>query len=143
MQHLIGKVVQFKKSIEDMEAYPENQMCARIVSIRGMYTDSPNPREHVYDIKFDYSEFDEYNARLETANYYGMDQIPNKTAREAGHYDVEESIYFGNPDIWPFENYFAVVDQNKNKLLERFKESGEENYVEWLENRVLKSFEND
>lgn len=136
MQQWIGKRIRFTDRIEEMESYPEGGMRARIISINGEDTDSPDLHNHVYRIKFDYSEYDDFNMLLETANYYGKDGIPNKTAREAGHYSKTETIYFGSPELFPFENYFQLTSKHHEKLYEQFLASGEDNYVEWLENQV-------
>jgi hypothetical protein len=136
MQHLIGKTIQFTSMIEDMEAYPEAGMRARIVDITPKYTSDPDINEHIYDIKFDYSEFDEFNLKLESHNYYDNHHVPCLTAREAKMYSVVEKISFGSPELWPFEDYFTVLNEKQNNLLARFKESGATNYVEWLESQI-------
>lgn len=136
MQEWIGKRIVFTNKIEEVEAYPEGGMRARIVSIFDEDTDSDDPYDHVYGIQFDYSEYDDFNRLLETANYYGKDNIPNKTAREAGYYEVLETIYFGSPELYPFEDYFRVASKHHEKLHEQFRTSGEHNYVEWLESQV-------
>lgn len=48
----------------------------------------------------------------------------------------DELIYFGSPELWPFEDYFTTLDARQNELLKRFKESGAQNYVEWLESQI-------
>jgi hypothetical protein len=136
MQHLIGKNVQFTSKIEEMEAYPENSMRARIVSIVEKDTDNADVHEHMYKITFDYSDFDEFNAALEAPNYYNKDGVACLTAREANMYKKQELIYFGSPTLWPFENYFTVLGEKSNALIARFKESGATNYVEWLESQI-------
>jgi len=136
MQEWIGKKVVFTDRIEEMECYPEVGMRARVVAINSEDTDSDDLHEHVYCIKFDYSEYDDFNRLLETANYYGRDGIPNKTARESGHYSKTETIYFGSPLLFPFENYFRLASEHHQKLHEQFHDSGEQNYVEWLEKQV-------
>jgi hypothetical protein len=136
MQHLVGKTIQFTKKIEDMEAYPENGMRARIVSIDESDTHSPSLHDHMYRITFDYSEFDDYNKALESSNYYDRMGVPCLTAREAGMYAPDELIYFGSPKLWPFEDCFTTLDARQNALLARFKESDATNYVEWLEGQI-------
>lgn len=137
MQELIGKTVEFKSLIEDQEAYPETGMRAKIVNINATDTRSEDPRDHLYKIMFDYSSFDEYNARFESSNYYDKQGKACLTAREAGWYEPIEEIYFASPETHPFENYFTVLDDNQRGLIEEFKASGEKNYVAWLEKKVL------
>lgn len=136
MQEWIGKQIVFTKRIEEMEAYPEQGMRARITRIDPEDTDSDDLKDHVYRIEFDYSEYDNFNRLLETANYYGRGSIPDKTAREAGHYETVETIYFGSPELYPFEDYFCLASKLHKKLHEQFAASGEDDYVSWLENQV-------
>jgi hypothetical protein len=137
MQHLIGKVVTFSHKIEDMESYAEGGMRARIVSIEAKNTGSPDLHDHIYKIMFDFGEFDKFNRRFESSNYYDKNGSPTLNAREAGYYKEQEAIYFGSPGIWPFEDYFVLADAAQTELLERFKASGETDYVTWLESQVL------
>lgn len=137
MQELIGKAVCFTSKIEEMDSYPEKGMRGRIISITEEDTDAADLHEHVYIIKFDYTEFDQFNTAFESANYYGSGRVPCLTAREANMYEPQEKIYFGSPKLWPFEDYFTLLDENQNKLLQMFKESGKESYVSWLEKKVL------
>ena len=112
----IGKIVEFGPNIEDMETYAEAKMRARITKIEPMYTDSPNVWEHVYKVHVDYSEFEEENAPFETSDYYDKDGRPRLTAREAGFYHVQDTIYMPSPE-WEdakmgckgWINYFTVV----------------------------------
>lgn len=136
MQQLVGKTVQFTSSIEDMEAYPENGMRARIVSITTRYTNVADINDHLYIIKFDYSEFDEFNKRFESSNYYDKNGNAILTARQANMYTVTEEIYFGSPKLYPFEQYFKVIDQARNTLIDQFKVSGATDYVQWLEDQL-------
>ena len=136
MQHLIGKTIQFTSKIEDMEAYPEAGMRARIKSISARDTHRTDLHDHLYVIEFDYTEFNEFNAALEHANYYDKNGVACLTAREANMYDPQEEIYFGSPELWPFEDYFTLLDERQNYLIARFKESGATNYVEWLESQI-------
>lgn len=135
MQHLVGKTIQFTSKIEYMEAYPEKGMRGRIVSIDEQDTHMDDLEDHVYKILFDYSEFDDFNKSLESSNYYDRNGNACLTAREAKWYKPQEVIYFGSPELWPFEDYFTILDDRQNALLTRFKESGATNYVEWLESQ--------
>lgn len=135
MNELIGKVVTFTKKIEDQEAYPEAGMKARIIGVK-KETTSKDINDHVYTITVDYSEFDEFNAGLESANYYNNDHIPCLTARQANMYTVQEKLYFCSPQLEPFEDFFTIADDRQSRILEKFKASGETNYVAWLESQI-------
>jgi hypothetical protein len=119
-----------------MEAYPEPGMRGRIISIDEQDTHRSDLHDHLYKITFDYSEFDEFNKSLESSNYYDRKGVACLTAREAGIYAPDELIYFGSPELYPFEGYFTILDDRQNILLRRFKESGATNYVEWLEGQI-------
>lgn len=138
MHHLIGKEIQFTNKIEDMEAYPEDGMRARIVSIKEQDTHMEDKHDHLFIITFDYSEYDEYNKQFETANYYGSmnTRVADKTAREVGQYHLQEKIYFGSPELWPFDEYFTLLNEKSVALYNKFKASSSLNYVEWLEKMV-------
>ena len=136
MEQWIGKRIRFTDKIEEMESYPEGGMRARIVSIKSKDTDISDLSDHLYLIEFDYSEYDDFNRLFESANYYGRDQVPNKTAREADHYKKLETIYFGSPQLYPFEDYFQLASQRHEKLHEQFAKSSEDDYVSWLEQQV-------
>ena len=136
MQHLIGKTVKFTSEIEEMSLNADPNQRARILSITGEDLDSEDKREHVYIVTFDYSEFEEYNKKFASANFYDKNGNPTLTAREAGLYARHEKAYFGSPDIWPFEDYFTLLDDRTSALIEKFKQSDETDYVTWLENQV-------
>jgi hypothetical protein len=138
MLHLIGKEIQFTSKIEDMEAYPEGGMRAQIKDIKTQDLHRTDLHDHIYIIEFDYSKYDEYNKQFESANYYaGINtRVADKTAREVGQYQVQEKIYFGSPVLWPFEEYFTILNEKSQRLFAEFKATGETNYVEWLESKV-------
>lgn len=133
MKHLIGKTIEFLVGIEDFECYPEKNMRARIISISERDTKSKDLYDHLYTITFDYSEFDDYNKAFESSNYWDKNGDASLTAREAGIYEVKEKIHFGAPELWPFEDYFKLLDPAVEELVNRFKQSNSSNYIEWLE----------
>ena len=136
MKNLIGQVIQFTKNIEDFEVYAENGMRARIVNvIEDVHHDNDHENQ-VHKIVVDYTEFDEFNKQFESSNYWDKNGQACLTAREAGFYKEVETLYFGSPELWPFEDYFTLLDEKKNNLLTEFKRSGFTNYVEWLESLV-------
>jgi hypothetical protein len=108
---LVGKDIQFTSDIEEMEAYPEGGMCARIVDIIAHDISSEDLQDHLYKIVFDYSEFDQFNVHLEASNYYDKHGIACLTAREANMYKEVETIWFGSPELYPFEKYFTLLSE--------------------------------
>jgi hypothetical protein len=134
----MNKVVEFAADIEDMEAYSEKGMRARIVSIECEDLLSDDKHEHIYKITFDYSDFDDFNKDFESSNYYDNHGNPCLTARQANQYKQTETIYFGSPELFPFENYFSLIDGEREKLVNKFNAQTEEtNYVRWLEAQIL------
>lgn len=136
MQHLIGNIVEFQPRIEDHEHYAMGGMRARVIHIEAKYAGYPDLQDHIYTITFNFGEFDEFNKQFESYDYYGPDRVANLNARQAGFYEPQDKLYFSSPELYPFETYFKVIDEKSEKLHQMFKESGETNYVKWLENRV-------
>lgn len=137
MKHLVGKIVRFLPSIEDMEGYAEPEMMARIVGIKEKDTNSPSLHDHLYEITFDFTEFEGHNLSFESANYYDKNGVPCLTARQANFYEPKETVYFGSPLLWPFEKYFEVIDGEAKKLVDEFLASGSESYIQWLEMQLI------
>lgn len=136
MQHLIGNVVEFKPLIEDHEHYAMGGMRARILHIEPQYIDCPDINDHVYKIMFDFGEFEDFNKPFESYDYYDNNGVANLNAHQAGFYKAQDTVYFSSPELYPFDLYFTVVDEKAQKLHQMFKESGETNYVNWLESKV-------
>jgi hypothetical protein len=135
----VNKIVTFTKRAEDLEAYPEEGMRARIVSIRGDGIHKDDIEDHIYIVTVDYSEFDEFNKTFESSDYYDKNGSPCLTARQAGFYTVQEDLYFPSPKVVAFEKYFTITEADRIDLIRQFKESGAVNYVGWLETRLLDS----
>jgi hypothetical protein len=76
-----------------------------------MYLDDPDPRDHVYALGVQFTEFEVYNEKLETFNYYDKNGIPRLNARQAGFYEVNDVLYFPNPECDDWGNYIEVVSQ--------------------------------
>ena len=110
LNKLIGKVIQFNSDIDDFETYAEGGMKARVIGVIPKYTSLPDPQEHVYILHIDYSEFDEYNKQFETYNYYDKNGDPILNARQAGFYNVNDTIYMPNPYIDSWDKYLTVLD---------------------------------
>jgi len=122
-------VVTFKDGIAEKESYPEAGMRARLLSVS-------NQSDGILKIKFSYAEFDEFNKQFESANYYGQDQLPNKTARETGYYHVEEAIYFDGDEL--SSRFFDIENNERVALHDEFRAAAPSvNYVQWLEDQLL------
>lgn len=93
---LKGKVIEFTKKIEDWECYADQYMRARVIGYRYNAHNDTVPSEQVHELFFDYSEFDEHNQKYEQNNYWDKNGNATLTAREAGYYKPQDSIWFGN-----------------------------------------------
>lgn len=97
---LINQVITFNKGAEDLECYPEDGMCARVMRV------TPDS-DGVIKLDLDYSEFDEVNKAFESSNYYDDLGVACLNARQAGLYKAEDHIYIMEDD--PIGKYFEVV----------------------------------
>lgn len=137
-QSFIGKAVEFKSGVEDLEGYAEKGMRATIMSIKKSGSD-----DDVCVIEFDFTQFDEYNKQFESSNYY--DKKGNGeaclNAREAGYYKPHEKYYIFAGTSWDVNTddiFTFLCDMNDIALLkETFEKSGESSYVSWLESIAL------
>jgi hypothetical protein len=102
IRDLIGRQIVFKDAIHDHEVYTEPHMKATVVSVA-------KQDEDLFKITVNYSLFEEHNKTFESSNYYDKNGTPRLTAREAGFYNVCETIYFDSPDADPWEKYFEVL----------------------------------
>lgn len=96
LAELKGKIVEFTSKIEDWECYADNYMRARVIGYKFNPHGDTIPSEQVHEIFFDFSEFDEHNRKYEQNNYWDKDGNATLTAREAGYYHPQDSIWFGN-----------------------------------------------
>lgn len=104
----IGKVVTFTDKIEEMECNIDPGMRARIrnIEVRDLHMEDKN--EHIYQFFFDLEMFAEHNETKMRANYYDKKGRPCLTVKEVGMYEEIESVYFGAPELWPFDEFFVV-----------------------------------
>lgn len=107
LANIKGKVVTFDRDIVNWECYADQYMKARVVGYRYNTGNDTEPSEIVHDIIFDFSEFDEHNQKYEQSNYWDKNGQATLTAREAGYYHPQESIYFGE------EMPLTLVDEAK------------------------------
>jgi hypothetical protein len=121
--------LQCRKKIEDLESYPNEHIRLTTVSA------SIN-QDDVVHLEVDYSKYEDYNSTVEQRNYYDKDHVPRLTAREAGFYRVQDTLYLmadDNPN-----DYFEGVAVESQQLIKRFlaeKEDGE-TYGQWLERKL-------
>ena len=126
VQDGIHPVVTFIKGIEDKEGYAEAGMRGRIAGVDNVHE---FPRFYV-----DFSEFDEFNKQFEAHNYYDDKGVARLTAREAGHYKPQDTIYADGEYGVPWE----IEQASRLALHERFKASGSGlSYVQWLEDALI------
>jgi hypothetical protein len=137
----IGKVITFKPACEDLESYCEAGMKAKVTNI-SLMRHAEVEQDMVYLVKLDYTDFDDYNRKFETANYYDKLGNPNLTAREAGFYKSEDTLYLGSNDIFPWDNYFKVeYDSISDRMYTRYANSNTDKtitYLKWLEIQLSK-----
>ena len=137
----IDSVITFKKGCEDLESYCEAGMKAKIIGITIVRAEK-NESDLVYKVKLDYSQFDDYNKSFETSNYYDKSGVSCMTAREAGFYNVQDTLYLGSDNIWPWNTYFEVGhDSVSNRMFDRYSRrtsDTELSYLKWLETQLSK-----
>lgn len=121
--------IEFEDGIEELESYPESSMRAHLmsVSIRG---------DDTAVLKVNYAAFDAHNLALESSNYWGPgDTGAVLTAREAGHYSVEEEHFVSASD--DLSALISILSNEKTQIIKEFLGSGKDNYVHWLEEQLL------
>ena len=137
----IGKVITFKPACEDLESYCEAGMKAKVTNI-SLLRHEEIEHDMVYLVKLDYTNFDDYNRKFETANYYNKSGSPCLTAREAGLYKQVDTLYLGSDLIWPWNNYFEVEhDSISDRMYTRYVNSNTDKtitYLKWLEIQLSK-----
>jgi hypothetical protein len=128
----IGKVVRFLPKIAEEEvSYVEPGMLARVIrviDVQGDYT-----KLHV-----NYADFESRNKPLETFHYYDDNGNPTLSARQKGHYNVEDEIYM--PMLSEYPLYLEIVAESDAEaaLSKEYQErtQNELSYVQWLENEL-------
>lgn len=122
-------VVEFTKGVGDLECYPEKGMRATIV---GILEDSDRD---VLKLRVSYEKFDEFNKAFESHNYFDRAGQPVLTAREAGYYHVEETIYvMADDDV---DKYMKILSNGSSSLYDAYVAAKPDiSYTLWLENLV-------
>jgi hypothetical protein len=120
-------VIEFGPKIEELETYAEPKMRAHLVSVSMSEAD-------IAILTVDYTAFEELNKTLELANYYDKHGNAVLTAREAGQYTPQEDLYVDWSDL---DGILSALPTATHGLFEEFKSSGQESYVNWLEEQLL------
>lgn len=125
--HQRGSIdVEFLASVEALEGYAEPHMRATIV-------DAEDYGDSTVRIKLSYAKYDEYNRQFESANYFDRNQNPVWTAREAGHYNVDDHIFVMDTD--KFDTLFKELKDTR--LFDQYTAACTgESYVAWLEGQL-------
>lgn len=118
-------------SVDDLEGYAEAGMRATL------RPDHLQASEDMAVFQVDYAPFDEYNQAFESANYYDKQQKPCLTARQAGFYKPQETLYLTASQ--PIGTILNVIEDGPTlALYEAWKaQNGGDTYVAFLEKRVL------
>lgn len=122
-------VVQFGPDVGDKESYADTGMRARAISVQ-----KDDGEIHV---TFDFAEFDDFNLPFEQSNYFDKAGKPVLTAREAGFYKPQDSLYFDQDEN--VETCLQPVNDERTGLyLKYLADTKDDTYVNWLETQVLK-----
>lgn len=127
---IAGDVIEFLDEVSDLDAYPEPGMRARVRRIAEKWGD-------ITVVEVDYSEFDEFNASLESSQYYDKMGQPVLTAREAGHYIPTESIYVDSES--GLGRYAKLLSSVSLEVWRVYGSTGLDDlpsYIRWLESIV-------
>lgn len=123
-----GLVIEFGEGVEDIDAYPETNMRARLLGVEIRPDD-------IAILKVDYSLFDEFNKSFESANYWDNFGTPRLTAREAGYYKAQEDIAVtASRDL---ASVVSILDDKTRSLISEYEASSHKNYVRWLEDQLM------
>lgn len=123
-------VVTFKKGIDDKESYAEAHMRARVLRC------SAPDGDEVLQLTFDFEEFDAHNTPLESANYYDDKGRATRTAKQAGYYKPQETLYFDLSER--VDDLFTIEAEEGVALFQEYTAQAPGcSYVSWLEAQVL------
>ena len=131
IQALVGKDIEFQKGVEKYVDDVDAGMRATVLRVTDeMNSDDSDP---CLCIHYSFTKFDQYNRPFEGSEYYDKDGKATLTAREAGMYQDEGTIYVGKD----WRECLYVVDSAQGRLFDLFitdKESEVDiSYVAWLE----------
>lgn len=121
-----------KKRVEDLEGYAECHMRAILSALTVQRHD-----DDVAAVTLDFEQFDDFNKKFESRNYFDKQGNPTLTAREKGEYEVREDYYVMATDL--VAEFFTLLGEQQVQLMAEFSENAtpRESYVAWLERTVL------
>lgn len=127
-------VVSFNKEIEEKEEYAEPGMRATVLRAGLPQGDG------VVQIFFDFEPHEAFNAPLEKHTYYDKSGVPCLTARQAGFYKAQDSMYFELTD--KFNQFMSPIPDEAMalRLALMARHSAQARavpYAQWLEDQVL------
>lgn len=123
--------VKGQRGVEDLESYPEARMRAQVTGGR-------LDHDEVVVLNVDYTPFESFNEAFESANYFDDQRQPTRTARQAGFYHPQDSIYLMADDR--VEDFFVVVETPAQKLYQAWLATDrQQSYTAHLEALVLAS----
>ena len=128
-----GAVIEFGPHVgRDVDVYAEPGMRARLKGFRF---------HEVYECEvatFDFSEFEEHNRPLEKAGWYDKDGNPTLTAREAGFYKPQDTMYVNLDDIG---NIVRPLPSATSLLIACYQDDdgGFASYGAWLEHHAARA----
>lgn len=132
-----GKIVAvvFNSGIENCECRFENNMKAYIIGV------GEPDRDDVVPIVVEERDFAEYNKSIESSiwlnNETGVFDLKYSDSYWGKDWNGKETIYVMEDDV---DGYFSILDDNKINLFKEYQgENSDLTYVEWLENKILKS----
>ena len=148
----VHPVIEVLDTIDD--CYADKGMRARIIGVEddSWRWEKEDRFEVIKGFKLDYSEFDEYNKQFEAANWYNSKTgLYDQTARESGHYNVNEVIFISahreltkpNGELKEdrLDATFKIVEDTKLKLYDAYKQAlkqvPNQTYVEFLEDIAI------
>lgn len=122
--------IEFVPGVEDLECYPETGMRATLVSI------TEDGDKDLVKLHVNYEDFDEFNTAFESRNYFDREGKPVLTAREAGYYHEDETIYVMGSD--KVDKWLRIIDDGATALYAAFRlEAPGISYTRWLENKIM------
>lgn len=131
IDHFVGKNIEFLAGVDNLEDYAEPNMRARVIGWSDM-------GDGCIVVSLDYSDFDEYNKKFESRNYFDRNGTPCLSAREAGYYKVKDHIFMEASTV---DDIIRCIDDRYTKLHRLYKSSVfDGNYSDWLESIAAKHF---
>lgn len=138
----LGQDIEIIKSGEYDDVSFNKHMRGKIVDIISYVED--NPQDSYVDIVIDFTPFESYNIPLMESVFFDVNGIPKFTWIESGFYNLDkgkESVYRLQNEESPDEDVsqFKLITEDKSKLYDLFVASGQDSYMNFLEDSILKT----